>query len=68
MNRTIISGKRVKKYQEDTIENKLDEPLISLQRDNKTKEDKYERYSQSRNLTFTKLFWIRDSTRLLSKY
>ena len=68
MNRTNISGKRVKKYQEDTIENKLDEPIISLQRNNKTKEDKYKRYSQSRNLTFTKLFWIRDSTRLLSKY
>ena len=39
-NLTIISGKRPKKSQEDTSENKADETLTSLRRDGQSKEDK----------------------------
>ena len=39
-NLTIISGKRPKKSQEDTSENKADETLTSLRRDSQRKEDK----------------------------
>ena len=40
MNQIIIREETKKEYQEDIIENKADEPLTSLQRDDQSKEDK----------------------------
>ena len=40
MNQIIILEKTKEECQEDTTENKADEPLTSLQRDGQSKEDK----------------------------
>ena len=49
MNQLVISEKRLKKCQEDTTENKADEPLASLQRDGQSKDDK-QKYSRVETL------------------
>ena len=56
-----------KQCREETIQNKADKLLTSLQRDNQSRRQA-KKIELSWNLTFTKLFCNRDSTRFTSKY
>ena len=68
INLAIISEKRIlKKCREETTQNKADKLLTSLQRDNQSRRQA-KNIELSWNLTFTKLFCNRDSTRFTSKY
>ena len=55
-----------KECREETAQNKADKLLTSLQRDNQSR--RQEKIKLSLNLTSTKLFCNRDSTRFPSKY
>ena len=67
INLAIISGKKKKKCREETTQNKADKLLTSLQRDNQSRRQA-KKIELIWNLTFTKLFCNRDSTRFTSKY
>ena len=56
-----------KECREETVQNKADKLLTILQRDNQSRRQA-KKIELSWNLTFTKLFCNRDSTRFTSKY
>ena len=62
-----IRKENKKECREETTQNKADKLLTSLQRDNQSR-TQAKKIELSWNLTFTKLFCNRDSTRFTSKY